>query len=98
MAVSAPPAGRQVLKTKVCLVGEQAVGKTSLIHRFVCSAFDESYIRTLGAVASVKAVELASVGARPVHVDLSVLDIMGKRTFLDLFQEAYFRGAAGIFA
>ncbi len=98
MAASAPSVGRQVIKSKVCLVGEQAVGKTSLIHRFVSGAFDESYIRTLGAVASVKAIDLDSVGARPVHMDLSILDIMGKLTFLELFQAAYFRGAAGILA
>ena len=98
MAAPAPSVGRQVLKSKVCLVGEQAVGKTSLIHRFVSGAFDEAYIRTLGAVASVKAVDLDSVGGRPVHVDLSILDIMGKRTFLELFQEAFFRGAAAILA
>ncbi len=90
-----PPA---VLKTKVCLVGEQGVGKTSLIHRFVSGAFDETYIRTLGAVVSKKTFDLESVGDRPIHMDMSILDIMGNRTFLDLFHEAYFHGANGILA
>jgi small GTP-binding protein len=87
-----------ILKTKVCLVGEQAVGKTSLIHRFVAGAFDESYIRTLGAVVSKKVVDLEDVLGRRVHVDLTILDIMGKQTFLQLFQEAYFHGAGAILA
>jgi small GTP-binding protein len=87
-----------ILKTKVCLVGEQAVGKTSLIHRFVSGAFDESYIRTLGAVVSKKVIDLASVGGRPIHMDMTILDVMGKRTFLELFREAYFHGASGILA
>ncbi len=85
-------------KFKICLVGEEAVGKTSLIHRFVSGAFDESYIRTLGAVVSKKTVSLGSMSGRPVSVDMMILDIMGKRTFLQLFKEAYFHGAKGILA
>ena len=85
-------------KVKICLVGEEGVGKTSLIHRFVSGAFDESYIRTLGAVVSKKSVALGTVEGRPVHVDMMILDIMGKRTFLQLFKDAYFNGAKGILA
>src|SRR5207249_2275963 len=44
----------KTFKFKICLVGEEGVGKTSLIHRFVSGAFDESYIRTLGAVVANK--------------------------------------------
>ncbi len=32
----------EILKTKICLVGESAVGKTSLIRRFVIDAFDDN--------------------------------------------------------
>ena len=85
-------------KFKICLVGEEGVGKTSLIHRFVSGAFDESYIRTLGAVVSKKTVALGSIHERPVQVDMMILDIMGKRTFLQLFKEAYFHGAKGVLA
>src|SRR5216117_2404654 len=42
----------QRIKTKVCLVGEAAVGKTSLIRRFVQDEFDDRYITTLGAKVS----------------------------------------------
>ena len=98
MARPAPTATAKVLKSKVCLVGEQAVGKTSLVYRFIRGVFDEAYIRTLGAVATKKSVDLESPDGGTVHVDLSVLDIMGKRTFLDLFQDAYFHGAGGILA
>lgn len=91
-----PPS--KTYKFKICLVGEEAVGKTSLIHRFVSGAFDESYIRTLGAVVSKKSVRLGTMEAKPVSVDMVILDIMGKRTFLQLFKEAYFHGAKGILA
>ena len=89
---------QKTYKFKICLVGEEGVGKTSLIHRFVSGAFDESYIRTLGAVVSKKSVALGSMAGRPVQVDMMILDIMGKRTFLQLFKEAYFHGAKGVLA
>ncbi len=88
----------RIVKLKICLVGEEAVGKTSLIRRFVSGLFDESYIRTLGAVVSKKTVELPDDGGSPVHVDMVILDIMGKRTFMQLFKDAYFSGARGILA
>jgi len=88
----------KMFKVKICLVGEEGVGKTSLIHRFVSGAFDESYIRTLGAVVSKKSVALGTFNGRPVQVDMMILDIMGKRTFLQLFKDAYFNGAKGILA
>lgn len=84
-------------KLKICLVGEQGVGKTSLVHRFVSGAFDESYIRTLGVVVSKKAVAL-DIPPRSVRADLMVSDIMGSHAFLDLFKDAYFHGTQGILA
>src|SRR3989304_5586004 len=54
----------KTFKLKICLVGEEGVGKTSLVHRFVSGAFDESYIRTLGAGGSKKSVTLGSVRGR----------------------------------
>ncbi len=92
------PEEATILKSKVCLVGEQGVGKTSLVLRFVHGVFDESYLRTLGAVAYKKTVDLDSVRRRAVRVDLSILDIMGNLTFLQLFREAYFHGVGGILA
>ncbi len=95
---AAVPGGPVIAKAKICLVGDEAVGKTSVIHRYVHGVFDETYIRTLGAVPTKKTVDLPDVAGRAVRLDLSILDIMGKLTFLQLFQEAYFRGARGILA
>ncbi len=89
---------QKVVKRKVCLVGEQGVGKTSLIHRFVAGVFDERYIRTLGASVSKKTVDLARPDGSLVQVEMVILDIMGKRSFLQLFEDAYLSGAAGIVA
>ncbi len=55
-------AARKRLKSKVCLVGEVAVGKTSLIRRYVQNMFDDRYIMTIGTKVTKKSVDLAAVG------------------------------------
>ncbi len=91
-----PPA---ILKAKVCLVGDNAVGKTSLVRRFVLDQFDDRYITTLGAKVMKKEVRLEDPKlGRPVIVDLTAWDIMGQPSFRELLREAYFSGAQGIMA
>jgi small GTP-binding protein len=87
------------IKTKICLVGEAAVGKTSLIRRFVQDEFDDRYITTLGA----KVLKREMVFAMPdpneqIQMDITVWDIMGEKGFRDLLKEAFFHGAKGVLA
>ncbi len=87
------------MKVKVCLVGEAAVGKTSLIRRFVLDNFDDKYIQTLGTKVSKK--ELSSLQVEPageMKIDMTIWDIMGQKGFRELLKEAYFYGAKGILA
>src|SRR3972149_3095611 len=87
------------MKTKVCLVGEAAVGKTSLIRRYVLEEFEDKYITTLGAKVAKK--ELAfDLPDRDlaVQMDMTIWDIMGEKGFRDLLKEAFFHGAKGILA
>ena len=89
----------QRMKTKVCLVGEAAVGKTSLIRRYVEDQFDDRYITTLGAKVSkrVEAFRPPEV-EKPIQIDLTMWDIMGEKAFRELLKEAFFHGAKGILA
>ncbi len=88
-----------VLKAKVCLVGDAAVGKSSLARRYVLDQFDDSYITTLGAKVTKKEVRLDDPeGSGPLVVDLTIWDIMGQPTFRDLLREAYFWDAQGVLA
>ena len=87
------------LKSKVCLVGEKAVGKTSLVRRFVMNMFDEQYVTTIGTRVSKKEVHVSMPDvARSVQVDLMIWDIMGEKGFRDLLKEAFFHGAKGVLA
>lgn len=87
------------VKTKICLIGEKAVGKTSLIRRYVMDMFDDRYITTIGTKVSKKEV----VVQKPEHglealIDMTIWDIMGEKGFRELLKEAYFYGANGVLA
>lgn len=84
-----PPA-KYILK--VCLLGDGAVGKTSVVRRFVFDAFDDRYLQSFGTKVSKKTVVFEDVEA-----DLMVWDILGQRTHKTL-HAAYYRGAAGALA
>jgi len=89
-----------VLKAKVCLVGEAAVGKTSLIRRYVEDAFDDRYISTLGSKVSLKRIWLTSKKDpnRQLEVQLSLWDLIGERSYLESLHQEYLRGAQGLIA
>lgn len=80
------------LTMKICLAGDSAVGKTSLLHRFVSNTFDDRYVVTLGAKVSSKTypVEDPTQPGLTRTVIASLWDIMGQTGFRELFAEAYF--------
>jgi small GTP-binding protein len=87
------------MKVKICLVGEAAVGKTSLIRRFVLDDFDDKYIQTLGTKVSKREIRMRHPGDEgELRIDMTIWDIMGQKGFRELLKEAYFYGAKGIIA
>lgn len=77
------------LPRKICLVGASAVGKTSLVSRFVHGVFSERYLTTIGVKVDRKTVDLGEQ-----HVDLVVWDLNGEDRFQAL-QIERLRGSAG---
>lgn len=76
-------------KKKVCMLGAFAVGKTSLVRRFVEGIFSDKYLTTVGVKIGKKSVE---VDGRPM--DLVLWDIQGEDAYAKL-QTSYLRGASG---
>lgn len=74
---------------KVCVLGDFAVGKTSLIRRFVDQTFSEKYLTTVGVKIDTK---LVAVGGE--QVKLVIWDIAGL-DHLDALRSSYVRGMAG---
>ena len=86
-----------LMKVKVCFIGDAGVGKTSLIKRFVLDVFDDRYIATIGTKVTKKIVEVDE-GSDQAKVMMLIWDIMGQKGFRELLREAYFFGAHGAIA
>jgi small GTP-binding protein len=77
---------------KVCLLGSFAVGKTSLVRRFVCDLFDDKYLSTVGVKVSRKSLTLPQ-GQEQVDLTMMLWDMDGRQEFRHV-RSSYLRGAA----
>jgi len=78
---------------KVCLLGDFAVGKTSLVRRFVYNLFDDKYVSTIGVKVSRKTVIIPRAGDI-VELTMMLWNLAGNEEF-DRVRASYLRGAAG---
>jgi small GTP-binding protein len=78
-----------MIQKKICMLGSFAVGKTSLVRRFVESIFSEKYLTTVGVKIDKKVVRVNAV-----EVNLVLWDLYGDDDFQKI-RWTHFRGAAG---
>ncbi|NHJ24578.1 MAG: GTP-binding protein [Candidatus Lokiarchaeota archaeon] len=77
-------------KLKVLLTGAAAVGKTSLVQRFIKNRFQQNYKLTVGVDILTKDVEF-----KPNEIaTLSIWDIGGQQRF-EFIRSTFYKGAAG---
>jgi Ras-related protein Rab-11A len=76
---------------KITLLGDAAVGKTSLINQFVENTFQEDYKPTLGANIIRKDVILEDLNAK---VRLIVWDLAGQEKY-NVVRSLYYQGCVG---
>ena len=86
------------MKLKICLVGERAVGKTSLLSRYVFNTFAEAYQGTLGSKMALLSFKQIVTGERLVEAEVALFDLMGERAIRDSFKDVLFWGAHGFLA
>ncbi|OQA19759.1 MAG: Ras family protein [Chloroflexi bacterium ADurb.Bin360] len=82
-------AEQRVIQRKVCLLGAFAVGKTSLIRKYIEGCFDDKYLSTIGVKISRKSVHLEG-GA----LSLILWDLAGSEEYNGV-QTSYLQGATG---
>ena len=91
------PQARTLVK-KISLLGDPAVGKTSLIHRFVYEAFDDKYLSTIGAKVTKKAQFYSTEDYEGLSQDTNltflIWDIAGQKAFKNIHQ-TYYVGSEG---
>jgi small GTP-binding protein len=81
---------RYVMKVVMC--GDWAVGKTSLVRRFVENRFDHDYKPSIGVNIVVKIVD---IGGKKVKLD--IFDTGGQERFRPLRQRYYKGASAAVF-
>jgi len=83
-----------VISKKICLLGDFAVGKTSLVRRFVYDRFEDKYLSSIGVKVSRKVLVLPYQN-RLVELAILLWDLAGSEEFSRL-RASYLRGAAGV--
>jgi len=88
-----------LIKKKICLIGSFAVGKTSLIERFVYSRFNEKYLTMIGVNTSQKIFPPFQLQGecKLIQYDFLIWDIAATEKF-DKVVKNYYRGASGALA
>ena len=80
-----------MIQKKVCMVGVQGTGKTSMVQRFVHSLFSEKYHSTVGVKIDRKVVSVPGGG----EVTLLLWDIEGRSEDSEV-PASYLRGAHAV--
>jgi small GTP-binding protein len=78
-----------LIQKKICLLGDFAVGKTSLVRRYVEGTFEDTYLSTIGVKISRKVLSKESY-----QLHMMIWDLAGGEKFSDQDRN-YLRGAAG---
>ena len=74
---------------KVSLLGEGAVGKTSLVRRYVLDVYSDDYLRTFGAKVTKKVLDMEDV-----ELTMMLWDILGQKSQKSL-HATYYSGSNG---
>jgi small GTP-binding protein len=68
------------IKKKIVLLGDSAVGKTSLIRRYVFDQFEDSYISTIGTKATMKELMITQ-DEEEIDLTLMIWDLIGSEGY-----------------
>jgi small GTP-binding protein len=78
-----------MMQKKICMLGAFAVGKTSLVARFVESIFSDRYHTTVGVKIDKKTLQVSGQ-----QWNLIVWDLAGEDEFMQI-RMSYLRGSSG---
>ncbi|MCB0099911.1 MAG: GTP-binding protein [Caldilineaceae bacterium] len=81
------------ISKKVCLLGPFAVGKTSLVRRFIYNRFEDRYVSTIGVKVSRKIV-MTPHNNEIIELSIMLWDIAGADE-VDELRRSYLNGVAG---
>jgi small GTP-binding protein len=76
------------MKKKIVLLGDSAVGKTSLIRRFVFDQFEDTYISTIGSKVTKKDLKLVDESNK-TNLTLMIWDLIGREGYHALHSRTF---------
>ena len=80
---------------KILLIGDPAVGKTSLVRKYVLDIFDDKYLSTLGTKVTNKNMIInLPESNRKVDLKMLIWDVMGQKEY-KLIRESAYQGSSG---
>ncbi len=80
-----------MIQKKICMMGSFAVGKTSLVRRFVENMFSDKYLTTIGVKIDKKIITI-----QQEKMTLIIWDIAGENGYHQV-HSSYLRGMSGYF-
>ena len=83
--------GRTERIFKLAVLGNSAVGKTSLINQYIHQKFEQDYHPSLGVNIVIKEMDVEEKNA---HIKMILWDIAGQEKY-DLSRKAFFQGCVG---
>ena len=82
------------LMMKICLIGDGAVGKTSLRRVFIGQHFLKDYLMTVGADFAIKEISIPSEYDKDVDFKFQIWDLAGQPRFEEV-RPKYYQGVKG---
>ncbi|UCH89728.1 MAG: GTP-binding protein, partial [Thermoplasmata archaeon] len=77
-----------VVKKKIVLLGDSAVGKTSLIRRYVFDQFEDTYIATIGSKVTKKELKIPQ-SRKSANLKLMIWDLIGREGYQGLHARTF---------
>ena len=85
------PTNKIIFRFKIILLGDVAVGKTSIITRYIDNKFDNHYTCTINIQSRIKKIALN----QEIYAEMSIWDTCGEEKFKALTRQ-YYRDTNGI--
>src|SRR5207237_2201408 len=76
------------VKRKIVLLGDSAVGKTSLVRRYVFDLYEDSYVTTIGSKVTRKELRIQRPD-KTVTLNMMIWDILGREGYTSLHARTF---------
>ena len=77
------------MRKKIVLLGDSAVGKTSLVRRYIFNQFEDSYVSTIGTKVTMKELKLMGPEDEEIELTFAIWDLIGREGYAALHARSF---------